>query len=135
MKATAPDGVREFTFTRRDTMRAFYIINDTSHIVIWDDLIMSHVTDFPTCPKGWKSGDSGRYKDMTEGDWTLGCGMHQMASPDAYKNAGIPQPTFDQLPAVFCVTDKEVGGQYKREVEGLYNVTAEDAAKFIRERI
>ena len=108
-------------------MKAFYIINDTSDIVIWDDLLFNHVPNFPTCPKGWKTENPKRHGHQTEGDWTMGCGMHQMASKGAYEKAGIPEPKFSQIPAVFCVTDQGV--------EGKYNVTAEQAAQFIRERI
>ena len=110
-------------------MKEFYVVEDYSSCAIWDELILGELKKLPSKPKGWPRPETA---GLPEGDWTLNCGMHQMATQGTYSKARIWQPTYEQLPAIFCVTDDASGAK----VEVQYNVmTSAAALEFIRARI
>lgn len=108
-------------------MKSFIIVEDYTDKSIWDQ-VRSKVLALPAVPKGWKPASP----DKPEADWTLACGMHQMATDGAYERAFIPKPAFSQLPAVFCVTKD---GDRVGKVEFMFNVEADQAFDFITQRI
>ena len=103
--------------------KRFFIIEDYTSCSIWDTFILESMLTLPSKPRGWERPKN----TLPEGDWTLACGHHQMASDGAYEKAGIPKPTFEQLPAVFCVDDHGVRDRYR--------VTAQQALDFVRENL
>ncbi len=105
-------------------MKNFYVIQDYTQISIWDQL-MALLPQLPTRPM--KSEHPGLV-DLPDGQWTLARGDHQHATVGAYQKAGIIEPEFDQLPAVFCVYPSGL-------VEKKFNVNETQALEFIRERI
>lgn len=109
-------------------VKKFVIIEDYTHISIWDTMLYRNIPTLPTIPQGWLGADDGkRYPGKVEGDWTLSCGWHHMATDGAYEKAGITKPTFEQIPAVYYVGPNGVESQF--------NVTAEQATEFIKARL
>jgi hypothetical protein len=84
---------------------------------------LDEIPRLPTKPMGWKRPHNG-----PEGDWTIAHGTHKLATLGACEKFGIPEPDFNQLPAIFCVDESG-------KVEVAYNVTAAQAAAFISARI
>lgn len=106
------------------TEKHFFVVEDYTDCSIWDDIILEEIFSLPSKPKGFNRPEY----TLPEGNWTLSYGIHQMATEGAYKEACIPKPTFEQLPAVFCVD--ETGCRYKLRVR-----TAKEAVAFIRENL
>jgi len=104
--------------------KKFLIVEDYTDISIWDTLIMEAMLALKSKPEGWTRPEN----TLPEGDWTLACGFHSMATDGAYKDFGIRKPSFEELPAVFVVN-------HDGSVEEKCNVTAEQAAEFINARI
>ncbi len=105
-------------------MQRFFVIEDYTVCTVWDRLILEEMLGLPSKPVGW-----GRTENtLPEGNWTLGHGIHQMATDGAYEKAGIPKPSFEQLPAMFCVDDDGIVGQYRV-------TTAPRAVEFIRKHL
>ena len=102
----------------------FYEVEDYTLGTIWDEL-MEELLRLPTRPMFWNRGEH----QAPEGDWTLAWVVYQQATEAAYREAGIPKPTREQLPAIFMVN------QVTGHMEAAYNVTAKLAAAFIRARI
>ncbi len=98
-------------------MKRFLIIDDYTVYCLWDNFIYEVLPKLKSKPQGWKD----RCPEIPEGDWTMAHGMHQIATDNAYLTAGIPKPTFEQLPAIFCLTDNGIVGEYKVD-----NVKAKD---------
>lgn len=102
----------------------FYIIEAYTRMSIWDDFLLNHASKLPTKPVGWNT----RLHDIPEGDYTVGHGIfYWFGSGSLCADAGIRKPEFEELPVIFCVTIEGVEEQC--------NVTAEQAADFIRARI
>jgi len=107
-------------------MTNFVVIEDYTECEVWDGLICRLVPTLPSKPKGW---DRDKGSSLPEGEWTLACGLHQMATAGAYAGAGITKPRFEQLPAVFCVAENGA-------VVSRFNVdTPEKVLAFIKENL
>jgi hypothetical protein len=106
-------------------MKRFYIVDDYTSNPIWDEFLCEQARTLPSKPqgKGWERWCG----SVPQGSYTIANGMAPLASGEAYAEAGITEPTYDQLPVVFCVTENGVEQQR--------NVTAAQAAAFIRSRI
>jgi len=105
-------------------MKNFLVIDDYSTCAIWDSLILRAMLSLPTKPKGWPRPEN----TNPEGEWLLSYGMYPMATPDAYRKAGIQKPQVEELPVIFCLVNGAI-------VSRRNNVTADHAADFIRENL
>src|SRR4051812_24571754 len=101
--------------------KEFIVIDDYTSIAIWDELILEKILKLKSKSSGWKRSEN----TLPEGDWKLHYGFYSLATRSAYDNAGIKKPEPEQLPAIFCVDENGVKEKF--------NVTAEQAADFIRE--
>ncbi len=111
-------------------MKAIYIIDDYTEFCLWDLVIDEVLPNLKTRPSGWNDLPANRReRDLPEGDWTLANGMHTIATDNAYKNAGIRRPAFEELPVMFCVHED---GRVEEQTRVR---SAEAAAAFLRERI
>ncbi len=94
-------------------MKSFFIIDDYTSYCLWDGFLHEVLPKLPSKPKIFEESPREELKNIPVGDWQIANGMHTMATPGAYVKAGIPQVTFEQLPAIFCVTDDGIVGQYR----------------------
>ena len=101
-------------------MKTFVIVDDYTSFCLWDEFIYEILPKLPSKPQGWKD----RCPEIPEGEWRMRHGMHTMATAGAYEEACIPKPKYEQLPAIFCLTEDGIVGKYR--------VTTEQTEAFVK---
>lgn len=106
-------------------MKKFVIIDDYTDYCLWDHFLYDILPNLPSRPKAWD--DCKQASNLPVGEWEMLHGIHQLATPVAFEKAGVPQVSFEQLPAIFCITDEGIVGRYRTKKE--------EAEQFLKEHL
>jgi hypothetical protein len=96
------------------------VVDDYTSYGLFDELTFR---GFPLIGSKPRGADS---PAVPEGKWRMVNVMHSMASDRLYAKAGIAKPTFEQLPALYAITQGELIGHC------VFNARFEDAVAFIK---
>lgn len=125
---TFPVGWGSFSkdLRKQDGFVDFVVVDDYTDYCLWDKLLYGGVERIGSKPEGLPS-DFG--KDLPAGNWRMLNAMHTMATDGVYAQAGITKPTFEQLPAVYCIVHGKTIGRC------IFNAQVEKAVEFMKEQL